>query len=125
MAIIQIIPAGDLALSSGDVVIASGPEYVRQSILSRFKFFLGEWFLDLREGVPYYRDILIKNPDIDVIRSVFRKVLLTTPGVLEIERFALTLDNAKRELRFDFSCRVEGGAVTVNPADDAFVVTVL
>jgi hypothetical protein len=122
MAIIQLIPEGDLALENGDLVIVTGPEQIRQAIQSRFRMFLGEWFLDLREGVPYFQDILIKSPDEQVIRSVFRRVLQTTPGVLEITLFELIRNREERELRFRFECLVEGGRVTVTPEDDAFVV---
>jgi hypothetical protein len=122
MAVFRTIPAGDLALVNGDFVWQSGIDQTRQTILNRFKFFLGEWFLDLREGVPYYRDILGKNTDPEVARSVFRNVLRTTPGVLEITRFELRLDARERVLHFDFACQTADGEVSVSPSDDAFVV---
>jgi hypothetical protein len=122
MAVFQLIPAGDLALSGGDFVWQEGIEHTRQVIAARFRFFLGEWFLDLREGVPYYRDVLVKNPDREVVRSVFRNVLKTTPRVLEITRFDLRLDTTTRTLSFDFACQTEDGPIAVSPTDDAFIV---
>ena len=122
MAVIHLIPEGDLALEGGNFVMAIGAEMIRQAIRSRFRFFLGEWFLDLREGVPYYRDVLVKNPDVLIVRSVFRRVLETTPGVLSILRFDLLYEAEIRTLRFDFEVQSTDGPITVSPDDDSFVV---
>src|SRR5688572_17356184 len=111
MAVFQIIPAGDLALVNGSYVVASGPEYIRQSIAARFKFFLGEWFRDQREGVPYYRDVFKKNPDLDVVRAIFRRILEETPGVIEVTRFDIVFNHAERSLAFNFEARVTDGVV--------------
>jgi hypothetical protein len=124
MAIIQVIPAGDLALSGGNPVLQSGPAHVRQKIASRFLWWLGEWFLDQRQGVPYYRDVFVKNPDLSVIRSVFRRVLLSTPGVLSVDEFDLIYEPADRTLAFAFHATVEGGVVIVTPDDRAFVLDI-
>lgn len=129
MAVLRIIPAGDLALSAGDLVVlgdtaATRVLYIRQKIRVRFKFFLGEWFLDLRQGIPYYRDVLVKNPSLPLIRSLFLRVLRRTPGVLEVLRFQLTMDAVTRTLRFDFEARVTDGVVIVRPEDEDFLVSV-
>src|SRR3954447_26510569 len=107
MAVFRVIPAGDLALTPDEtqLQIIEGVAAVRQKLASRFRMFLGEWFLDQRQGVPYYRDILVKSPNLGVIRSVFRKVILTTPGVLGITTFTLALDRVSRILSFDFVCQ--------------------
>ncbi|HVJ27424.1 MAG TPA: hypothetical protein VM493_07760 [Vicinamibacterales bacterium] len=122
MAVIQVIPEGDLALENGNFVWIEGSSLVRQNIASRFSFYAGEWFLDLREGVPYYRDILVKSPDRLVVRSIFEQVLRSTPGVTEILSFDLTLDAEERTIRFAFEVQSTDGIITVNPDDDAFVV---
>ena len=129
MAVIRIIPAGDLALENGDLVVlgltaTTRVQYIRQKIAARFKFFLGEWFLDLRQGIPYFRDVLVKNPNLQVIRSLFLRVLRRTPGVLSVARFFLSYDPSTRQLRFDFQAVVTDGVVVVSPKDEDFLVDV-
>ena len=89
---------GDITLAVGDLVLTSGLTGLRQSIAIRQRFFRGEWFLNLLAGIPYYQDVLIKNPDPGVLRSVFRADLLDTPGVLDVISLRLTRDAAAREL---------------------------
>lgn len=122
MAIFHTIPDGDLALVNGDLAFVDGSEYTRQLIQCRFRMFLGEWFLDVREGVPYYQEILVKNPNREVVQSVFRDVLKNTPGVQEIDTFEVVLDRETRALRFNFVCQTDDGAISVSPNDSAFVV---
>lgn len=127
MAVLRRIPAGDLALAHGDVVVlgtddASRVQYIRQKIAARFRFWLGEWFLDQREGVPYYRDVFVKNPNVPLIRSLFLKVLRETPGVLSVPSFSVAFDQSKRQLSFTFEAVVDGGVLVVTPDDDAFIV---
>lgn len=125
MAVIQVIPEGDLALGDdGDFVFIDGSRLVLQTILARFRFFLGEWFLDTREGVPYYRDVLIKNPDRGVVRSVFLQVLESTPGVLGVLTFDIVFDERARTISFAFEVQATDGVVTVTPGDEAFVVRI-
>jgi len=122
MAVIQVIPEGDLALENGNFVMLDGADFVRQTIQARFRFFLGEWFLDTREGVPYYRDILIKSPDPSVVRSIFSQVLSDTPGVLAVPRFELIFDAKARTISFSFVAQTTDDVIVVNHDDDAFIV---
>ncbi len=127
MAVTRTIPAGDLAIENGDlVVLGKTPEtrvqYMRQKIASRFKFFTGEWFLDQREGVPYYRDVFVKNPNLDLIRSLFLKLLRETPGVLDVPEFKVSFDAATRTGTFTFQAIVTDGEVTVTAKDEDFIL---
>ena len=127
MAVTRRIPIGDLALEHGDLVVLGTTaetriQYLRQKIAARFQFFQGEWFLDLREGIPYYRDVFVKNPSDDRIRALFLRVLRQTPGVLKVVSFSTVYDPSARRLAFAFQAVVDGGEITVTAEDEAFVV---
>ena len=97
--------------------IIRGPEAVAQRVRVRFRWFLGEWFLDTRQGVPYYRDILVKNPDKILISFIFRQVLTTTPGVKSVSRFNASLDAVNRELITDFEATLTDGNILTAQAE--------
>lgn len=122
MAIVLTIPEGDIELTNGKVVFISGAQHTRQKLASRFKFFLGEYFLDLRQGVPYYRDILVKNPDLNVIKSIFRKVILTTKGVESLTSYEMYFDEPNRRLTFSFEAQASTGPIIVGPNDRDFIL---
>jgi hypothetical protein len=124
MAVLRIIPAGDLAVDSGRLLFFEDLDHIRQTIACRLRFGRGEWFLDLREGVPYYQVVLVKNPDFSVIRALFRRVILTVSGVLSVPVLTLELDRASRTLSVSFQAVCRSGIVKVVAGDPAFVLPV-
>lgn len=122
------LPYKELALDPATWDVAfpvrfiTGPEAVLQRIKVRFRFFLGEWFLDQRLGIPYYRDILIKHPDILLITSIFRRVLTTTPGVEKVASFKAQLITTERKLLCDFVAMLSNGSKIISQAEP-FILT--
>jgi hypothetical protein len=118
-----VLPYVELALDpvTNDLAIPpawiTGPDAVIQRVQVRFRFFLGEWFLDQRLGVPYFRDVLIKNPDPLVVSTVFRKVLEMTPGVSSVDSLVANLDASSRTLMIDFKATLSDGSVIVAQAE--------
>lgn len=109
---------GDLALP---VRIIRGADAVIQRIRVRFRWFLGEWFLDTRQGVPYYRDVLVKSPDQILISSIFRAVLRSVPGVKAVRSFQASLEPATRTLTVDFEALLDDGSV-VRADTEPFII---
>jgi len=95
----------DLDVSTGDVEILTGREAVSQNLRIRLQFFLAEWFLDARIGIPYYEKILVKNPGTNVVRSIFRQAITTTPGIAELVSLATDYDGTTRTLSITFTAK--------------------
>ncbi len=91
---LYIDPTGQLVLV-GDVPETRDLE-VRQHVRSRLRFFLGDWFLDQRQGFPYFRDVFIKNPSRQSIISSLRRTIRQTPGVDEVDELTLEVDDRRR-----------------------------
>ena len=90
--------AWDLTLdATGNLLFVTDElEELRQRLTHRLRFFRGEWFLDTRLGVPFFEDILVKNPRRELVTSILREVILKTDGVASIKTFTLDIDNATR-----------------------------
>lgn len=117
------IPAGDLALEGGTLVFCEGKHFYRQKLSSRFRLFQGTWFIDERIGVPYFRDVFVKDPDLDVIRSLFRRIITTCPGVKQLKTFSVIFDSGARTLHVAFEALLIGDvALVVKPGDRDFII---
>lgn len=99
----------DLDLTGADLRIVTGDDAIVQHLTIRFQFFLGEWFLDERVGIPYYTDVLIKGPNIPSVRSLFSQTILTTPGIDELDELDLDLDPLTRRLTVAFTATKDDG----------------
>lgn len=131
MAIFTVIPVGDVDLTEPDpvtgkrsVFLLTGALYVRQKITVKLKFFLGEWYRDKREGVPYYRDVFVKNPNLDLIRSIFKAVIKTIPEVKSVDNLNLVYDPIDRILAVSFSAPLVGGDILVVQPTAPFIIRV-
>ena len=109
MADLKLDASGDLAVEDDNLVILTDDSAIAQNLSIRLKFFKGEWFLDLRIGVPYYQQILIKNPSLTVVRSIFREVILETAGIASISFFDLSVDSAIRLATLRFTALKDDG----------------
>ncbi len=114
---------GDLDLSTGNLVLVKDPATLCAAKLTNvLQFFLGEWFMDTRQGVPYFQNVFVKNPDLGSIGQLFAKIILQTPGVKALQSANLDFDNTGRTLSANFTVQTDTGAVLQGGLGTPFVV---
>lgn len=115
---------GDLQISSGQLVILTDPaECAATELRNKFLFVQGEYFLDQREGIPYFQIVFVKNPNLFVIRSVFSRIILAQSGVASL----LSIDVSRtpdRKGKFSFRALSVNGRVISGGSDQPFIVEV-
>jgi hypothetical protein len=94
---------GDLDISNGELHIVEGREAVAQEVRIGLRFFLGEWFLETRIGIPYFTDIFKKSPNLGVIQDIFRRAIESVPGVKRVVDITLDFNATTRTLSLSFS----------------------
>jgi len=99
----------DLDLTAADLQIVTGDDAIVQKLAIRFQFFRGEWFLDERVGIPYWTDVLVKNPSEADLRSIFTQTITTTPGIAELNELTFSLDPITRKLDLSFTATKDDG----------------
>lgn len=102
----------DLIIQDGDIILIDNAERVAQQIKIRLKSFLAEWFLDTTYGVPYWEDILIKNPSISHIRNIIRSHIIGVDDVKSVVWLTLDWDRQTRTLTVAFEADTTYGLVT-------------
>lgn len=109
MSDIKLGTDGDLDLSGSELTLVEDAEAIAQEIRIGLKLFQGEWFLDQRVGMPYIQQILVKNPNLDVLQNLFVQAIESVPGVATVDDCALTLDNETRTLLVTFTATTDDG----------------
>ncbi len=111
--IIKLDEDGDIAIENNSFVLIEGQEEIEQNLTQRLRMFYSEWFLDLREGVPYFEQVLKKVPDPVVLDSIFKRAISQTPGIEEILEFNMDVDASTRKLSLSMRCRTRDGILTI------------
>jgi hypothetical protein len=112
----------DIAIVNGAFVIVDDPAEEAATVLrNKFLFGKGEYFLDTREGVPYFQYIFIKNPDVLIVRRLFSEIIRKTPGVKGVISMSVTR-TADRKAKFSFRARAINGKIISGGSDSPFIV---
>jgi hypothetical protein len=92
----------DIIIENQDIQFVSGIDATKQYLRQRLGFFRGEDPFDLTRGIPYHDEIFKKRFNPIVIDSIFKEVILNTPGIIELNKFELDYDIGTRELNLVF-----------------------
>lgn len=111
----------DLVIRNGDLQLIAGPESIRQDLDVRLRMYQGELRAAPSSGTPWYQSILPygdrdKGYDPDEIELELTNVILSTPGVVEIDR-ELEIDDSRlsseRIISISFSATITDGSSLV------------
>lgn len=86
----------DLKVISGDLSLAQGITAIQQDLQQTLQFWLGEWFLDTTVGIPYRQQILVKNPNLDLVQADLVNAALNVPGITQITDFSMQYSSTNR-----------------------------
>ena len=96
---------GDMYVSpKGDILLNDS---VAQKIRIRLLWFLNEWRWDPEEGIPYFDDVFVKNPNLDAIESVIREKIFEIPEVIEVGDISVTLNSDQRKVTIRFEAKTD------------------
>jgi hypothetical protein len=98
---------GDLFVTEyGDISLTDS---VRQAVRIRLLWFFEEWRFGPQFGIPYYEEILTKNPNLERIKRIIRDEAFSVDGVTDIRNIAIAVDKATRVASVSFEITVPEG----------------
>lgn len=78
--------------ADGRLLLVIDADTVVERIRTRLNTWLSDWYLDTSRGIDYKNKILGKSRNGGEVSSILRREILSEPGVLRIDSFALTQD---------------------------------
>lgn len=83
--------------------ITTKAESLKQRIESHLRMFKGEVYDNEDAGVPYYSEVLVKNPDIASTKALLIYQTSLVDGVSKVNSFAVDFDSQAREFRVSYN----------------------
>ena len=102
----------DLIIADGDLIAIDNAERVAQQIKIQLLTWLGEWFLDITHGVPYLDYILVKNPNIELARSIFKEQIMKVDDVDDVTSLEIYYNATERTMAVEYEAYTSYGLVT-------------
>ena len=103
---------------SGDIVtqgsmFLTGREEIEQTIKTRLRLFLGEYFRDITDGTPWFEQILGKGTSMSAREAALRNRIVRTPGVVRLTSFSTDFDLNTRTYSVTAGALTTYGLITV------------
>lgn len=110
---------GDLALTADgrDLMLVSNEAKVLQNIRVRAAIYKGSWRYDRNVGVPYFDDILVAGPSVELVRRRFYELLIGTDGVSSVQSLTLRFDPTRGTIYADFVVLTTAGQTAADTLD--------
>lgn len=99
----------DIIFQDFDFVLYDELNEIMQNLSIRLKFFLGEWYLDITQGLPYYQIIFSKNANLIQVESLIKNEILNTRGITEIIDFQSDYEPRGRIFSVKFTAKSISG----------------
>ena len=85
----------DIYLVAGQIALVQDIQECAQTISTRLKTFLGEFFYDQNYGVPYWQSLKV-NGSVDALNVAIKRVINGSEGVSNIINFQSSVDPLNR-----------------------------
>ena len=104
-------------------MLERGPTNVAATKLrNRFKIALGEWYADVRIGIPYREIIFRKGTTMGLIKRIFTEVILSVqPTIVAVEQIVAVPDK-ERSVHVYFVARSDENLTIQGGTDRPFIV---
>lgn len=99
----------DVVFENFDFHLVDETSQIMQNLSIRLRFILGEWYLDITQGVPYYEEFFIKNPNQIQIESSLKEEIVRTRGIVQLTSFEADFDKRKRIFSVKFTALAISG----------------
>ncbi len=107
---------GDIVTSG--TIFTGGQAEIEQTIRTRLRLFLGEYFRDITDGTPWFEQILGKGVNMSAREAALRNRIANTPGVIRLTSFSLDFPSVDaRSLTVTASVLTQYGIATVTESN--------
>lgn len=97
----QAVDGQDIRLTpTGDLEVVDGLESVRQRVVERLRFWIGQWFLDVRGGVPYRPEIFQRPTSAGLAAAVVTDQIRSVEDVTGVHSVVASIDPLSRRMTY-------------------------
>ena len=111
----QAIDGQDIRITAtGDLEIVDGLEDVRQRVIERLRFWLGQWFLGVHDGVPYRPEIFQRPTSVGLAAAVVSDQIRSVDEVTGVSKVFAEIDPLTRKMTYTATVSTPHGEMSMS-----------
>ena len=91
----------DLFGVEGKVGFVNGNDEIVQRVRTRLRRILGEWFLQVTAGIPYFNGEMLGGKNKQYVMLIIKREILNTVGVQDITSMSMSYNSDTRKTTVD------------------------
>lgn len=107
---------GDIVTSGRQFI--TGAEEIAQTVKTRLRLFLGEYFRDITDGTPWWESILGKDGTLSNKEAIIKNRIIRTDGVIRLVSFETSFDLPTREYSIKAGILTKFGEIEVEASNN-------
>ena len=97
----------------GNLEVVDGLEDVRQRVLERLRYWLGQWFLTVQDGVPYRPEIFQRSTTAGLAAAIVTDQIRSVEEVTGVSNVVATLDPVTRSMTYSARVSTTQGSMEI------------
>lgn len=107
----------DIVIEDFDLQLVTDDLFLIQKLKIKLSFFYSEWFLDLTQGIKYYDEVLIKNPNLTTIDNIFKLTIMEDGYFSSLLEYQSDFDLQNRQFSISFKAVKNTGEIFIFPKE--------
>ena len=104
----------DLHLDTfGNLAVVQDLEDIRQRTVERLQFWIGQWFLDVGDGVPYRSEVFTRPTNAGLAAALVSDTIREVEGVTGVRDVIASIDAPTRRFSYTATIDTPFGSTTV------------
>ncbi len=108
----------DITIVNGALQLVEGDDEIVQGVEFNLLSFVGDWFLDLTYGIPYWGRVFARGINEADLYGIFTQAIQDSDGIEAVEDLNIEINSRARELRVTAQAYTEtGNPLTISVGD--------
>lgn len=93
----ELSPTGDYMFGNGEAdFLINSPQAVAQVVKTYLKLFLGEWYLNVNDGTPWFQGVLGFHSQAEADEAL-QQTILSLPGIQNLTNWSSSVSPINRQ----------------------------
>lgn len=115
----QSLSRRDIVVTDGDLQLVSGNDEKIQRLDLRLLSFVGDFFIDLTDGIPYWGGVFGRGVNEADLYGIYSDAITNVDGIQAVVELNIRVEASTRQLFVSGTCYLDDGTLSAFSVEDS------